>query len=298
VAEGAIQPPRRRAGARAGLGGRRFAPLGIIRRLRHHSDRAARYCAAGANASESMMSHSFFRGRPLTTALAVSTLSRRMVQRSAAAPLIARRGPTQLLTPTHLLAVPWAIRLSALTPAADPNGDPAAPAVVPPIRSHPHAPRAQRWTAPGGSRHIGPAAKPPQAHRNAGGPGSEWYRSPGPRFYADKHSETASAPGSASRSRSITPGENCSPIASIPLGGSEAAGGGRLRPAQPALSIMDAHDLINGAALARCAARYASAAADPHSNTSSTTTVERTVEGGLLLASKGGLNLDSASGQD
>ncbi len=242
------------------------------------------------------MSHSFFRGRPLTTAaLAVATLSRCMVQRSAAAPLVARRGPTQLLTPTHLLAVPWAIRLSALTPAADPNGDPAAPAVVPPIRSHPHAPRAQRWTAPGGSRHIGPAAKPPQAHRNVGGPGSEWYRSPGPRFYADKHSETASAPGSGSRSRSITPGETRSPTASSPLGGSEAAGGGRLRPAQPALSIMDAHDLINGTALARCAARYASAAADPHSNTSSTTTVERTVEGGLLLASKGGLNLDSAS---
>ena len=59
---------------------------------------------------------------------------------------------------------------------------------------------------------------------------------------------------------------------------------------------MDAHDLINGTALARCAARYASAAAHPHSNTSSTTTVERTVEGGLLLASKAGLNLDSASG--
>ena len=58
---------------------------------------------------------------------------------------------------------------------------------------------------------------------------------------------------------------------------------------------MDAHDLINGTALARCAARYASAAAHPHSNTSSTTTVERTVEGGLLLASKAGLNLDSAS---
>ena len=58
---------------------------------------------------------------------------------------------------------------------------------------------------------------------------------------------------------------------------------------------MDAHDLINGTALARCAARYASAAANPHSNTSSTTTVERTVEGGLLLASKAGLNLDSAS---
>ena len=243
------------------------------------------------------MSHFFFRGRPLTTAtLAVATLSRRMVQRSAAAPLVACRGPTQLLTPTYLLAVPWAIRLSALTPAADPNGDPAAPAVVPPIRSHPHAPRAQRWTAPGGSRHIGPAAKPPQAHRNAGGPGSEWYRSPGPRFYADKHSETASVPGSGSRSRSITPGETCSPTPSIPLGGSEAAGGGRLRPAQPALSIMDAHDLINGTALAHCAARYASAAAHPHSNTSSTTTVERTVEGGLLLASKAGLNLDSASG--
>ena len=182
-----------------------------------------------------MMSHSFFRGRPLTTAaLAVATLSRRMVQRSVAAPLVARRGSTQLLAPTHLLAVPWAIRLSALTPAADPNGDPAAPAVVPPIRSHPHAPRAQRWTAPGGSRHIGPAAKPPQAHRNAGGPGSDWYRSPGPRFYADKHSETASAPGSGSRSRSIKPAHRRHRSRSAAARPQEAAVyGRRSRPSLP-----------------------------------------------------------------
>ena len=178
-----MYPRRRRTGARADLGGHRLARLGIIRRLRQHSNRAARHCAAGPNPGGSTMSHFFCRSRLLTTAaLAVSTLSRRMVQRSAAAPLVAHRGSTQLLPPTHLLAVPWAIRLSALARAADPNGDPAAPAVIPPIRSHPKPP-AQRWTAPRGSRHIGPAAKPPQAHRNAGGPGSDWYRSPGPRFY-------------------------------------------------------------------------------------------------------------------
>ena len=34
--------------------------------------------------------------------------------------------------------------------------------------------------APGGSRHIGPAAKPPQAHRNAGGPGVRLVSEPGP----------------------------------------------------------------------------------------------------------------------
>ena len=151
------------------------------------------------------MSHFFFRGRPLTTAtLAVATLSRRMVQRSAAAPLVACRGPTQLLTPTHLLAVPWAIRLSALTPAADPNGDPAAPAVVPPIRSHPHAPRAQRWTAPGGSRHIEPAAKPPQAHRIAGGPGSSGIGARALAFYLAASITNAPAPPAIGGGRSAT----------------------------------------------------------------------------------------------
>ncbi len=131
-----MQSPRRHAGAR--LGGR-LARLGIIRRLRHHSDRAARHSRAGANPGGSTMSHLFCGAWPLTVALAISTLSRRMVQRPTAAPLVACRRPPQLLPPAQLLAAPRAIRLSTVAPAADPHGDPAAPAVIPPIRSHPNS---------------------------------------------------------------------------------------------------------------------------------------------------------------
>ena len=86
------------------------------------------------------------------------------------------------------------------------------------------------------------------------GPGVRLVSEPGPSLLSpDKHSEGASAPRSGSRSRSIRPGKTCSPTASIPLGGSEAAAGGRLRPAQPALSTKDAHDLINGTHPSRAA---------------------------------------------
>lgn len=200
-----MHPRRRRTGARAGLGGHRLARLGIIRRLRQHSHRAARHCAAGPNPGGSTMSHFFCRSRLFTTAaLAVSALSRRMVQCPAAAPLVARRSPTQLLTPTHLLAALGAIRLSTVAPTADPNGPPAAPAVILPIRSHPKPP-AHNAGQRRGKQAYRACGKAPTGAPQCRGPGVRLVSEPGPSLLSThKHSESTSAPGSGSRSRSIT----------------------------------------------------------------------------------------------
>ena len=184
MTEVAAQLPGRRARADAGLRDRDIAPLGIIRRLRHPRDGACRHCAVGGTARDTMMSHYFCRELPLQSSaltLAVSALSRRVSPCTTAAPLVTGRCLAQLLPAVHVLAAPQAVRLSPVARPTDSHGAPTPPAVKHPIGSfHPRPPR--HWTAPGESRHIGPAAKPPQAHRNAGGPGLTGIE-PGPSLY-------------------------------------------------------------------------------------------------------------------
>lgn len=148
-----MQPCRQRPRASAGLAGHRLAPLPIICRLRYHSDRAPRHCAAGGKLSGTTMSHYFFAaGRFRTTPSAVTTLSCRMLQRPTAAALVARCGPTQLLPPAQLLAVPGAIQLSAIASSAHANRHATAPTAVDPIARLallPHAPSPGTGQRPG-----------------------------------------------------------------------------------------------------------------------------------------------------
>jgi len=171
VAEVTAQPPSRRARAGAGIGGHGIARLGIIRRLRHPRDGACRHCAAADTSRDTMMSHYFCRDLPLQSSaltLAVSALSRRVSPRATAAPLVTGRCLAQLLPAVHVLAAPRAVRLSPVARATDSDGAPTVPAVKHPIGSfHPRPP--QHWTAPGGGRHKGPAAKP---HRRTATPGA------------------------------------------------------------------------------------------------------------------------------
>jgi hypothetical protein len=184
VAEVTAQPPSRRARADAGLRDRDMTPLGIIRRLRHPRDGACRHCAAAVTARDTMMSHYFCRDLPLlfpALTLAITALSRRVSPRATAAPLVTGRCPAQLLPAVHVLAAPQAVRLPPVARATDSDGAPTASAVKLPIGTlHPRPPSA--LDSAGGGRHKGPAAKPPQAHRNAGGPGLTGIE-PGPSLY-------------------------------------------------------------------------------------------------------------------
>lgn len=132
-----------------------------------------------------MMSHYFYRDlllQLLVLTLAVSALSRCVTPRAAAGPLIAGRCLAQLLPAVQVLTASRAIRLSPVARTTDPDGAPTAPAPIPPIGSlHPTPPAA--LDSAGGGRHKGPAAKPPQAHRNAGGPGLSGIE-PGPSLLA------------------------------------------------------------------------------------------------------------------
>ena len=96
-----------------------------------------------------------------------------------------------MIPPVQVPAAAQAIRLTPVAWPAHPDRSPAAPALIQPIVCpHPTPPRTTLDSA-GGSRHIEPAAKPPQAHRNAGGPGSSGIGARALAFTADKHSECA-----------------------------------------------------------------------------------------------------------
>jgi hypothetical protein len=174
MAELTAQLPRStRAGA--GLGGHDIVvSLRIICRLRRGPLHGAhRHCEAFGAGNGTQMSHYFAScGGPLgTMALAVPMLSGRVTLPPAASTLVTGGRLAQLLPATQLPAVPRAVDLSAVAGPTNSNDDPAASAVKEP-KLRLHLPSFAALDSAGGSRHIGPAAKPPQAHRNAGGPGS------------------------------------------------------------------------------------------------------------------------------
>jgi len=185
MAEVAAQLPRRRTRVDVGLGDRDIAPLGIIRRLRRPREGACRHCAVGGAANGTQMSH-YLLGcrRPLRTAaltLAVLSLSGCVIPRAAAAPLVTGCCLAQLLRAVQVLTAAQAVRLSSVARAADPNGDPAAPAVkLPKLRFHLHPP--QHWTAPGeaGIKGLRPA---PTGAPQRRGPGVRVVSEPGPSLY-------------------------------------------------------------------------------------------------------------------
>lgn len=111
-------------------------------------------------------------------------------------------------------------------------------------------------------------------------------------FAADQHNECAHRTRYRGQVANNTLQGKISAPAPNPLGGSEAAGRGRLRPVQPA-SVRDAHELSKLQWLPRrCLTDNTPQLAHGclHSYNSGRA-------GGLPLASRGGLILDSASGQ-
>ena len=192
----------------------------------------------------------------------------------------------------QVLAVPRAIRLSAIARSTNPNGDPAAPAVkLPKLRLHLHAPRGTGQRR-GEAGYKGPAASP---HRRTATPGARGQSGIGTRALAlcavkdnergHRHQKRGTVSNSI-RGNINAPAPN-------PLGGSEAAQeGGRLRPAQPALS-QDDQDLIEASRPSRRLGPTSACSPQPRPRILPGFYPARP-SGGLLLPSTGGLILDSA----
>ena len=240
------------------------------------------------------MSHYIFGRRwPLTTAaLAILALSGRVMPRAAAAPLITGGRLALLLPSAQILTASRAVRLSPVAWPTDPNGDPAAPAVkLPKLRLHLHAPRGTGQRR-GEAGYKGPAASP---HRRTATPGARGQSGIGTRalaLCAVKDNERGHR-HQKRRTVSNSIRGNINAPAPNPLGGSEAAQeGGRLRPAQPALS-QDDQDLIEASRPSRRLGPTSACSPQPRPRILPGSYPERP-SGGLLLPSTGGLILDSA----
>ena len=243
------------------------------------------------------MSHYIFGRRwPLTTAaLAILALSGRVMPRAAAAPLITGGRLALLLPSAQILTASRAVRLSPVAWPTDPNGDPAAPAVkLPKLRLHLHAPRGTGQRR-GEAGYKGPAASP---HRRTATPGARGQSGIGTRalaLCAVKDNERGHR-HQKRRTVSNSIRGNINAPAPNPLGGSEAAQeGGRLRPAQPALS-QDDQDLIEASRPSRRLGPTSACSPQPRPRILPGSYPERP-SGGLLLPSTGGLILDSAPAQ-
>ena len=293
MAEVAAQLPWRRARAGAGRGDHGIATIGIICRLRRPRDGACRHCALGRAADGTQMSHYIFGRRwPLTTAaLAVLALSGRVMPRTAAAPLITGGRFALLLPSAQVLTAARAVRLSSVAWPTDPNGDPAAPAVkLPKLRLHLHTPAA--LDSAGGRQAIKGLRQAPTGAPQRRGPGVRVVSEPGPSLYVPSRitkETTVTRCGDGQQQHQGKYQRAAAKPARRQRGRQE---GGRLRPAQPALSEDD-QDIIEAAALPAPPPPQRQLRPNPALGYFSAPTRLRR-PGGLLLPSRDGLILDSA----